>query len=152
MIIILEQLLRTVILFVLFFFLTLISVSDIKVQKIPDLYIVIIMLLGIILNYKFITFSMADCLKGSLSIGLFMLLCALVWDKSFGGGDIKLMMAAAFIIGFKGVWRAFSSGVIMAFPYALYVIKNKRNKRSFPVGPYLCMGIYLQIIWIVYKG
>ena len=144
--------LRTVLLFVLFLFLFLISFSDIKKQQIPDLYIGIIGITGVILEYEYLNIEIKSVIYGMLSIGIFMILCAMVWKKSFGGGDIKLMRVSSGFLGFKGVWTAFLLGVILAFPQALYIKYSGKKDRYFPIGQYLCIGIFVHIIRIVYKG
>ena len=150
--IIFVEYIRTVLLFVLFLFLCFVSLSDIKIQKIPDIYIFIILLLGVIINYKFHCITLKSIVLGCLSIGGFMIISAIIWNGCFGGGDIKLMIVSSVFLGFKYTWKAFSVGVIFALPYALWLLLKENSDRHFPIGPYLSIGIFIQTIMIVYKG
>ena len=143
---------RTVLLFVLFLFLFLAGISDIINQKIPDLYIALIGITGLVIAYNFINTEVKSIICGMLSIAMFMITCVLIWKESFGGGDIKLMIISSAFLGFKGVWMAFATGILLSFPNALFIICSNSKKRYFPIGQYLCIGVFIEVIRIVYKG
>jgi leader peptidase (prepilin peptidase)/N-methyltransferase len=72
-----------------------------------------------------------------------LLLINLIARDAFGGGDIKLMAAAGFLLGWQGALLATCIGMLVGGAYAawLIAIKKKGRKEHFPFGPALCMGI-----------
>lgn len=112
------------------------SVFDIKKRIIPDTLCLFIALTG------FICFEPVK-LFGILSV-LPLLLAALIWG-GMGGGDIKLMAAAGFILGFRGGMAAVVIGLTaMLLFYSVYSIVQRlrrgERQKAFPLAPFLSVG------------
>lgn len=73
-----------------------------------------------------------------------LLIAALIWG-GMGGGDIKLMAAAGFVLGFQKGMSALMIGLatMLAF-YTIYSVVQKLRGRecqkAFPLAPFLSTG------------
>lgn len=65
----------------------------------------------------------------------------------FGGGDIKLMAAAGFLLGWQRVLLAFFIAVGTGGIFACWLLVTKRCHRNTHIafGPHLCCGIILSL-------
>ena len=66
-----------------------------------------------------------------------------------GGGDIKLMAAAGFALGWKNVLLAL---LVSGFTGTLYLIfsntlKKENMKKEVPFGPHLAIGIFVALMF-----
>ena len=80
--------------------------------------------------------------------GLFLLVSYIKPD-SMGGGDIKLMAAAGFALGWKNVLLAL---LVSGFTGTLYLIfsntlKKENMKKEVPFGPHLAIGIFVALMF-----
>ena len=134
---------------VFLFMLLLVSLSDIRFRKIPDQYILIMGITGIVSIPFFLEISIMSRIIGALCISLPLLLLCVIWPGSFGGGDIKLMAVSGFYLGWKGIVAAFLTGVLFAGVYSLVMIcfGKKERRTEFALGPFLCGGIVIAMFW-----
>ncbi len=74
--------------------------------------------------------------------GLFMLIALVTGGRAMGGGDIKLMAAVGFVLGWKAVIISlFMSAVFgVAFSIIRKIVSKKEMKGQIPFGPFLAMG------------
>lgn len=121
------------------------SVIDFRTYEIPVGFNIFIGCLGavrLLLNLS----SWMDSLIGMLCISLPLLLIFLVSKgRAIGGGDVKLMAACGFLIGWQKICFAFLAGCILGS-----VIHSIRMKRSgadhiLAMGPYLSLGVFLSL-------
>jgi leader peptidase (prepilin peptidase)/N-methyltransferase len=63
-----------------------------------------------------------------------------------GGGDIKLMAAAGFLLGWKLNIVAFMMGCVLGSVIHLSIMKIGKGEHRLAFGPYLSMGIYIAMI------
>ncbi len=65
-----------------------------------------------------------------------------------GGGDVKLMGAAGFWLGFANTVLALMLGFLLGsiIGVALIALKIKTRKDYIPFGPYLCIGILVSLL------
>ena len=70
----------------------------------------------------------------------------------FGGGDVKFMCAAGALLGWRHILWSAAAGIFSAGVYVLYllIIKNTGRKAEFPLGPFLCLGIAVNILTEIY--
>ena len=119
------------------------SVIDIRKREIPDSINVLIALAG------FLTFSFAN-LAGIL-IALPFLVTAVLCKGRLGGGDIKFMAAAGFVLGFEFAVIASIIGLTASLIYCgiVYIFRRKSERErnmAFPLAPFLstgCMAAYI---------
>lgn len=77
-------------------------------------------------------------------------LCIVDWitkGRGIGGGDIKLMAAAGFLIGWKLILLAFLTGCILGSIIHLLRMKFTHADHVLALGPYLSAGIYLSLLF-----
>lgn len=118
------------------------SVIDIKKRIIPDSICIVIALTGLIY------FAPVQLL--GLLTALPFLMAAMICG-GMGGGDIKLMAAAGFVLGIGGGIAATVTGLTaMLLFYAIYKTITKARGRecskAFPLAPFLsigCMAAYI---------
>ena len=130
-------------------FLTLYDTSkeDFKKMEIPTRGILIPVLFTVAGYFIEGRLRLAEIIIGSLVISLPFLIAALVSEGGIGGGDIKLMWAWGMYLGpTKILYAAFLSlalATLVAFP----LVKQKKYKEEIPLGPFLCTGIFLAIVF-----
>jgi leader peptidase (prepilin peptidase)/N-methyltransferase len=112
------------------------SYCDIKTRIIPDKVHVMIILLGLI------QVSWLDSILGILLVPLPFLVVALLKDGSMGGGDIKLVGACSFFLGFSngllGSSVGLAFGILANMLYFWYMKLDYTGK--VPLVPYIGAG------------
>ena len=86
-------------------------------------------------------------LIGALCISVPMLLVALCIPGGFGGGDIKLMAAAGWLLGWKGAVAAAFFALLGGGGYGAILLARRKagRKTQFAFGPFLAAGILLAL-------
>lgn len=112
------------------------SYCDIKTRIIPDKVHVMIILLGLIQVNWF------DSILGLLLVPLPFLAVALLKEGSMGGGDIKLVGACSFFLGFSngllGSSVGLAFGILVNMLYFWYMRLDYTGKIA--LAPYLVVG------------
>jgi len=118
---------------------------DIKTRKIPDWITLTLILAGII-------FSLVDRGFWLTAATLFLgsILCELFYRlKTFGGGDLKLLLGLALIGGPLYGLAVFYVSLLAALPlFLVYMIKDKRIKPNVPYAIAILSGV----LWVYGKG
>jgi leader peptidase (prepilin peptidase)/N-methyltransferase len=73
-----------------------------------------------------------------------MIVCLFARDvEAFGFGDIKLMAAAGFFLGWQHTLVALFLGILIGGVYGIYLLatRKKGGEEHFAFGPALCAGI-----------
>lgn len=151
--------------------LTVISYTDIRRRQIPNWCCVCIAALAVISDavffsaeifdfemYQKLAFSemfavsLTERMLGALCVSVPMFGIAVLAPGSFGGGDVKLMCAAGALLGWRHILWSAAAGIFAAGVYVLYllIIKNTGRKAEFPLGPFLCFGIAVNILTEIY--
>ena len=119
----------------LFLCLGLVSISDIRFKKIPNSLIVTLYLIGIVTGRV----SNAQSI-----IGVFVLPCILVLLSSkfpIGGGDIKLISALGFCLGFWCQMVILVAGMSLSLVVTLIT-----RKKAIILGPFISFGAIFALI------
>lgn len=126
--------------------LALITLVDMDTQEIPPQFNFILLCLGVISYFVMDGPDLKERIIGLFAISVPMLLLALV--GGFGGGDVKLMFAAGFLLGWKGIVMAFFIGAILGGVFAIYLLATKKmgRKDRFAFGPFLSVGILISMV------
>ena len=134
---------NTFVYFAFFAILTIIAIIDLDTMEIPPVLNAIILGLGIISIFTNPEVTIVQRLIGFICISGFMFLVNLIVNGAFGGGDIKLMAAAGFLLGWKGVLSAFLIGIFVGAAVGIVLIarRKKGGKEHIPFGPSLCVGL-----------
>ena len=74
--------------------------------------------------------------------GLFFLIAFVTQGRAMGGGDIKLMAAVGFVLGWKAVIISLFMSAILGvlFSVGRKIFAKKEMKGVIPFGPFLAMG------------
>ncbi|MDR2956786.1 MAG: A24 family peptidase [Coriobacteriales bacterium] len=137
--------------------LSLIAYRDAKTSEIPDALNLALLVLGAVALIIVPEIGFHDRLIGLVAVSGPMLLMSIMRRGSLGGGDIKLMGAAGFLLGWQSIVLAAALGILIAGVYAIYLVFVKKAKLDdkFPFGPMLCIGIALAyffgsyiIVWL----
>ena len=121
-----------------------ISVIDIKTKKIPNFLILIFMLVWIVIaSLKLIDTSTS--VYGFAVGGLLLYITALATNDDIDGGDVKLVAVSGLYLGFPGIMYATLYGFGVVALISLVLIKL--NKKDYiPLGPFISLGIIIQLI------
>lgn len=127
----------------LYVLLIIITFVDADAQIIPPKYNIAILILGILAIWLFPQVSVVQRLAGFFCVSLPMLIIVMIVPGGFGLGDIKLMAAAGFLLGWKATVVAFFIGLILGAVYGVFALitKKRGRKEHFAFGPCLCIGI-----------
>ena len=78
-----------------------------------------------------------------------MFLLAVLIEGAFGGGDIKLMAASGFLLGWRSILVAMFLGLIFGGIYCAVMLARGRLSRKdpFAFGPFLAAGLAAAFFW-----
>lgn len=79
--------------------------------------------------------------------GLFLLVYLITKGRGIGGGDIKLMAAAGFLIGWQKILLALAIGSIAGSIIHITLMKLKNKNHILAFGPYLAFGIFCAMLY-----
>lgn len=121
------------------------SYFDIRFRIIPDGIHVVITLIGVI------DFNAINSLTGLLLSPLPFFIMAVVRSGSIGGGDIKLLGACGFALGFFQTVTSSMVGIVLVIVfYSLKYSGNiKADNQSFPFAPFFLIGWILGSVLLV---
>lgn len=139
--------LQTIIGIILVSILIIIAVIDIDTLEIPDRFQILILVLALF-NLSQSPLSLIDHLIGFFIISVPFYGIAYV-TGGIGGGDIKLIAIAGFLLGYRATLVAFFIASILGGIMAVYLLvtKQKERKSLIAFGPYLCIGIFLAYLY-----
>lgn len=75
--------------------------------------------------------------------GVLLLIGLVSGGRAMGGGDVKLMAAAGFVLGWKAILIALFAGALfgMIFAFVRMLVKKEKMLGKIPFGPFLSIGI-----------
>ncbi|MDR3071864.1 MAG: A24 family peptidase [Clostridiales Family XIII bacterium] len=126
-----------------------ITLIDVDTQKIPDSCNLALFILGVTALWVWPEVSLLSRGIGFFVVSVPLFMIALIIAGAFGMGDVKLMAAAGFLIGWQNAILALSIGLIFGGSYGTYLLatKKKGRKEHFAFGPCLAIGIFLSMLW-----
>ncbi|MBC2871468.1 prepilin peptidase [Bittarella massiliensis] len=88
-------------------------------------------------------------LLGAAEISLPLFLCTRLVPESFGGGDVKLMAVAGFLLGWRATLAAAFLALVGGGLYGVWLLATRRagRKSHFAFGPFLAGGIGVALLW-----
>lgn len=124
-----------------------ISVIDERTQEINLGLNIFLGLLGIarvILDYK----NWLYYLIGLFAISIpFVIIVIVSKERAMGLGDVYLMAAAGLLLGWKHILLATVIGCVLGSIIHIVRMKVSKKGKQLAFGPYLCLGIYLTILF-----
>jgi len=134
---------------ILFSVLIVITFIDLEHQIIPNRLTFFILIWGILWQIFYQELFWYQAAGGAILGGGLLLLAAIVSRGGMGGGDIKLMFAAGFILGIPAtalaLFLSFLIGSIIGLTLILLRIKSRKD--PIPFGPFLSLGIFIAVLW-----
>lgn len=136
-------------LYAFFAILLAVALIDAKTQEIPPVFPLSILILGVLSIWTMGDVSILDRIIGFFAVSLPLYLIVLAVPGGFGGGDIKLMAAAGFFLGWKTTLVAFMIALLAGGAYGalLLILRKKGRKDHFAFGPFLCAGMVAAYYW-----
>ena len=126
-----------------------ITLIDQSTMEIPNGLIIALVPLAAAAFFVQTEITITERLIGIFVLSLPMFILAFAIGGAFGGGDIKLMAACGFLLGWQGTVLAFFLGVVTAGAVAISMIFRKKVKKGaqMPFGPHLCFGITASLLF-----
>ncbi len=141
--------LRGILGFVYLGILTMVAFIDWDTKIICNRFHIGILFLGIAALRLFPSHSLGDRLFGLGIVSMPMLLLALFTKGAFGGGDIKLLAASGFFLGWRAVLSGMFWGLCLGGCYGSWMLfRGKLSlKDFFAFGPFLAVGLGAAFFW-----
>ncbi|MCM1134235.1 MAG: prepilin peptidase [Clostridium sp.] len=141
--------LRGLIAFAYLGILTIVAFIDWDTRIIYNRFHIGIALLGLAALRFFPEHGLWDRLIGAAVVAAPMLALTLIVEGAFGGGDIKLMSASGFLLGWRAVVAATFIGLFAGGAYCVFMLAKRKlgRKDSFAFGPFLAFGLGIALFW-----
>jgi leader peptidase (prepilin peptidase)/N-methyltransferase len=135
--------LHILVLFLVLCLLGTLSLIDLATHEIPNMLNLCLLACGVLHILIAPSMNIASHLIGLVCISLPLGIIAFIAPHSFGMGDVKLMAAAGFLLGFEQVVLATVLAVLIGGLQGVYLLArgSKGRKEQFAFGPALCVGI-----------
>lgn len=127
--------------------LVVISMIDIRTYEIPlgaNLFIFALGMVRALTDYE----HLAEYIIGIFAVSVpLLIIYYLSGGRGIGGGDVKLMAAAGFVLGWECGVLAFLIGCILGSVIHLVRMKLTKAEHVLAMGPYLAAGICISALW-----
>lgn len=133
--------------FIFFMLLFYASLSDIYKREVPNWVSFSIAITGLIgANIS----DLPLMLFSAVIITIPQLLIAMSKDECYGGADIKIMAACAFVLGLEGSFAAIIIGLGIGLLSTVIKrkIKKDNSNEKFPIVPWLALGSFFVFIFL----
>ena len=129
--------------------LTVVAFIDWNTKIIYDRFHIFIVLLGIAAIWVFPEHGIKEKLLGAVIVSVPMLVLALLIEGAFGGGDIKLMAASGWLLGFQAMIPAIFRGIFSGGSYCIWMLARGKMSRKdrFAFGPFLAIGLAISCLF-----
>ena len=124
-----------------------ITMIDFDTMTIPNGLVLALMAPALLSFFFFPQVGILSRVIGIFVISLPMLALVLVIPDAFGGGDIKLMAVAGFMLGWGNTLLATFIGLLLGGAVAVYLLAQKTKDKHMAFGPYLCIGIMTALLF-----
>lgn len=124
-----------------------VTMIDFDTMTIPNGLIIALMFPALVSFFVFPQVGILSRFIGMFIVSLPMLLLAVFIPGAFGGGDIKLMAVAGFLLGWQDTVLATFVGIVFGGIVAAYLLIKKTKEKHMAFGPYLCLGIIMALLF-----
>jgi leader peptidase (prepilin peptidase)/N-methyltransferase len=123
--------------------LLLVTYIDTETREIPNGLCLALLVCGVLAIFVAPELTLASRVVGLVCVSVPLLLLIVLIPNAFGGGDVKLLAAAGFLLGWQNIVVAAAIGILIGGIYGVYlmVFGEKGAKDHFAFGPALCVGI-----------
>ena len=138
----------TVIAFAFAMMLQAIAFIDLDTMEIPNGLVVGCFIIGFI-SIPFLHIDMISRIIGIFIVSVPLIVLNMVIPDAFGGGDIKLLAACGFFMGWVNVLIGMFIAVLLAGGYAIYLMLSHKIDKGGHIafGPYLCIGMFISLLY-----
>jgi leader peptidase (prepilin peptidase)/N-methyltransferase len=122
---------------------------DAETMEIPDGLNIALLVCGVAAIFVAPEVLLVGRLIGLVCVSVPLLVITLIIPGAFGGGDVKLMAAAGFLLGWQSALVATFIGIIIGGAWGIYLMASgkKGAKGHFAFGPALCAGITVALFF-----
>ena len=124
-----------------------ITMIDFDTMIIPNGLVIALMAPALLSFFFFPQLGILSRVIGIFIISLPMLILVLFIPDAFGGGDIKLMAVAGFMLGWGNTLLASFIGLLLGGAVAVVLLARKTEDKHMAFGPYLCIGIMTALLF-----
>ncbi|WP_373484537.1 A24 family peptidase [Acetobacterium sp.] len=124
-----------------------ITLIDFDTMTIPNGLVIALMAPALLCFFFFPEVGILSRVIGIFVVSLPMLILTLFIGDAFGGGDIKLMAVAGFMLGWGNTVLATFIGLVLGGIVAVFLLARKTEARHMAFGPYLCIGIMTSLLF-----
>lgn len=126
-----------------------ITCIDADTMEIPDGLNIALLVCGILAIFVAPSIGVVSHIIGFFCVSVPLFVITLIIPNAFGGGDVKLMAAAGFLLGWQAAIVALFIGVVIGGVYGIFLLSSKKKgaKEHFAFGPSLCAGITLALFF-----
>jgi len=119
-----------------------IALIDFDTTQIPDSLIIALAPFAVASIWLLPDVTLLSHAIGLAAVALPMLLLTLAIPGAFGGGDIKLMAACGFLLGWQLTLLAFFIALLIGGSIAVFLLTSGKRKRGqhMVFGPAICAG------------
>jgi leader peptidase (prepilin peptidase)/N-methyltransferase len=134
--------------FAVFCVLLAIAVIDADTQTIADGMNIALGVLAVISIWVGPEVALQSRLIGLAAVSVPLFVITLFIAGAFGLGDVFLMIAAGFLLGWQGALVALFIGLVLGGAYGVYVLARRKmgRKDHFAFGPCLAIGIFISLL------
>jgi len=124
-----------------------IVIIDYEHQIIPNELVIVTIAIGIF--YNILKGEIVHQIIGFFAASSILYLIAIISKGGIGGGDIKMVAAFGFCIGWQKILLSLFLGSLVGSVVAIYLMfyKNYNRKTAVPFGPFIAIGIYISIMY-----
>ena len=123
-----------------------ITMIDFDTMTIPNGLVIALMVPALVSFFFFPQVELLSRVIGMVVVSLPMLVITLFISEAFGGGDIKLMAVAGFLLGWPNTLLATFIGLVLGGVVAVSLLAKKTKDKHMAFGPYLCVGIMIALL------
>jgi leader peptidase (prepilin peptidase)/N-methyltransferase len=140
---------RAALYFAVFCLLLAIAVIDADTQTISDGMNIALGALAVLSIWLGPQLPLTDRFIGLAVASVPLFVISLIVSGAFGLGDVFLMAAAGFLLGWKNALAALFIGIIIGGAYGIYALARRKKKRHdhFAFGPCLAAGIFASLLF-----
>ena len=126
-----------------------VSIIDFRTSEIPDSLIIAIGVFAVAAIWIMPDVTLLSRAIGLVCISVPLLIMAVIIPGAFGGGDIKLLAACGFLLGWQGILLAFFLALILGGSYAIFLMATGKRKRKehMVFGPAICAGVAISLFF-----
>jgi len=129
--------------------LTVIAFVDADTMEIPNRFLITVIAAALLSLVTGPQVPVLERVIGFFCISAPLFLITLIIPDAFGGGDIKLMAPAGFMLGWKLTLIAFFISLITGGGWGIYLMAGKKEsgKAHMPFGPFLALGMAVSVLF-----